>query len=196
MFENAFFIKTTCKSFWWWNNWLPTATCLHTSSEDTSDPTQQLKIRKGKKKKIFCYSSFGEEFPICLWIEKVWVGNKDFESIQLGFVFIVWWRPSWRRTWLTSSNHSIVLLSSFRWKLFILLTWSRFILQNPHALESFFKCNYSNTAHWEKKDMISVMSFRLFYVDTQIVQLNMNPTTIHLHIIKRGIKVYWFFFNT
>lgn len=159
-------------------------------------PHTATQNKKGEKKKIFCYSSFGEEFPICLWIEKVWVGNKDFESIQLGFVFIVWWRPSWRRTWLTSSNHSIVLLSSFRWKLFILLTWSRFILQNPHALESFFKCNYSNTAHWEKKDMISVMSFRLFYVDTQIVQLNMNPTTIHLHIIKRGIKVYWFFFNT
>lgn len=49
VFENASFMKTTCKSFWWWNNWLPTATCLHRSSEDCPEPTQQLKRRKRKK---------------------------------------------------------------------------------------------------------------------------------------------------
>lgn len=62
---------------------------------------------------------------------KIWINTTRFCFFYCLMKTLMW------RTWLTSSNHSIVLLSSFRWKLFILLTWSRFILQNPHALESF-----------------------------------------------------------
>ena len=103
---------------------------------------------KKEEGKIFFFLLFlfwrGVFYLLVNWKSLGW--EQRFESIQLGFVFIVWWRLSWPRAWLTSSNHSVVLLSSFRWKLFILLTWTRFILQNPHSLESFFKRNYSNSS--------------------------------------------------
>lgn len=89
VFENASFIKTTCKSFWWRNNWLPTATCLHISSEDSPEPTLQLKRRRRKNLK-YIYSVllfFGRRIFLFACELKDLGWKPRFESIQLFYFY-------------------------------------------------------------------------------------------------------------
>lgn len=114
VFENASFMKTTCKSFWWWNHWLPTATCLHTSSEDSGEPTQQLKRRKRKNLEYIFWAVLLLEKDFFFFNLPVNL-NKRFVSetkIWINTVFIFVWRPSWTRdlTKLIKSLHSPLVI--------------------------------------------------------------------------------------